>query len=327
MIPFKYCDKRRILLSLLLCVFASLRLNFFFNFFLNFYFFFSLLLQPLYGDAEQLMRTLLTLEELDREEDVVPTTYNHLLQGGYWNMPSARMGLLGEIGAGVSSVPPYRNANLRLQFLSHLEITGSYRLFCGIPDPILSPHGFGDLSERGLNVKLSLLNPEESQYALPGIAIGCDDVAGTRCFQSQYIVATQLIPAYGLELSIGYGLRRLKGVFGGVLWMPYALMRNFLSDKARTLWRPLVLGAEYDATDYRNPERELHPCGRKVSSRINIGCKYRLWNAIDLSFSYVRGQKFAFACDVVWGVGTHGEWIAKTEDPLPYKVHFVVTLA
>lgn len=278
--------------------------------------------QKLFGDADQLMRALLCVEELDKKEGIVPTTYNHLLQGGYWVMPSARMGTIGELGAGVSSIPPYRSTNLRLQFLSHLEITGNYRLFCDIPDPILSPFGYGDLSERGLNVKLTLINPEESHYALPGIAIGFDDITGTKSFRGQYLVATQLLPDYGLELSVGYGQMRIKGFFGGVLWMPYALMRNSLSDKARTWLKPLCMGAEYDATDYRNPLRELHPCGRQVSSRINWGCKYRLWDAINVSASYVRGKKFAFSCDVVWNIGTNGEWVAKTENPLPLSGSF-----
>lgn len=273
---------------------------------------------PVFGDADRLIQTLLRVEELKDEEYIIPTTYNNWLQGGYWNMPSARMGQLGEIGAGVSSVPPYRSANLRLQIFSHLEITGSYRLFRGIPDPILSKHGFGDLSERGMNVKLALINPEDSHYVLPGIAVGWDDFAGTKSFQSQYIVATQVVPKYGLEVSLGLGRKRLKGVFGGILWMPYALMKHVLTPRAQTLLRPLCMGAEYDATDYRNPHCELHPKGRAFSSRVNFGVKYRLWDAIDLSFSYVRGKKFAFACDVVWNIGACGEWIPKTEDPLPF---------
>lgn len=234
-------------------------------------------------------------------------------------MPSARMGSLGELGAGVSSVPPYRSANLRLQILSHLEITGNYRLFRGISDPILSPFGYGDLSERGLNVKCSLINPEESHYTLPGIAIGFDDIAGTKSFRGQYIVATQVLPTYGLEVSLGFGQMRLKGLFGGLLWMPSALMRDYLSPTAYKWLKPLCIGAEYDATDYRNHEREPHPKGRKVSSRVNFGCKYRLWDAIDFSLSYVRGQKLAFALDVVWNIGTTGAWLVKTDDPLLFS--------
>lgn len=272
----------------------------------------------LFADADKLMRALLCVEELDRQDDIIPTTYNNFLQGGYWNMPSARMGMLGEIGAGVSSVPPYRSANLRLQILSHLEVTGNYRLFCGVPDPILSKHGFGDLSERGINIKWSLLNPEDTQYALPGIAIGLDDFTGTKSFRSEYIVATQVLPKYGLEISLGFGQKRLKGFFGGILWMPYTLIRHALTENAQKWLRPLCIGAEYDATNYRDPKCERHPKGRKISSRINFGCKYRLLDTIDLSLSYVRGEKIAFACDVVWNIGNCGEWVPKTQEPLPF---------
>ena len=90
-------------------------------------------------------------------------------------MPSARMGEEGEIGVGYGWGPPYINYSARFQLVDFLEVTGNYRIFKGVDDPILTRHGFGDYSDKGANVKLSLFSPEDSHYRLPGFAIGLED--------------------------------------------------------------------------------------------------------------------------------------------------------
>ena len=96
-------------------------------------------------------------------DETIPVTYNNLLQGGYFNMPSALMGKEGEMGLGFSYVPPYHNYNLRYQFSDRVEISGNYRVFRGVDDPILSPSGFGDRSDKGVNIKFALLTPKRKQ--------------------------------------------------------------------------------------------------------------------------------------------------------------------
>src|ERR1700727_3509473 len=77
-----------------------------------------------------LMHDLWIVHCIDQKlNETFPVTYNYLFQGGYFSMPSARMGCEGEIGAGYAKVPPYRNYNLRLQLMDHLEISGSYRIY------------------------------------------------------------------------------------------------------------------------------------------------------------------------------------------------------
>ena len=123
-------------------------------------------------DAQcNLLNDLLIVDYWNRKiNDRMPVTYNHLLHGGYFQMPSARMGAEGEIGAGFSWVPPYHNYNLRVQLTDRLEVSGNYRVFRGVEDPLLTPFGFGDLSDKGANFKLSLFQPEDSRYRLPGFA-------------------------------------------------------------------------------------------------------------------------------------------------------------
>jgi hypothetical protein len=244
--------------------------------------------------------------------DRLPVTYDHLLQGGYINMPSARMGDDGELGLGYSHVPPYINYNLRVQLTSHLEISGNYRIFKGVEDPILSPLGFGDLSDKGANVKYALFLPEDSGYALPGISLGYEDFIGTQNFKAYYIVATHVFLDYNMEISLGYGWSRIKGVFGGLSWFPFRQC-------SWTYLQGLSLAAEYDATPYKNSNIELHPKGRSQKIPFNFGLKYRLWDAFDFSLSYVRGEKWAFSGSAFYNFGYTTGFLPKIDDPLPYQ--------
>ncbi len=247
-----------------------------------------------------------------RISERLPVTYNHLLQGGYFNMPSARMGSEGEVGAGFSWVPPYHNYNLRCQFTDRLEVSGNYRVFRGVDDPVLTPLGFGDLSDKGANFKLSLFQAEDSDYTLPGIAIGFEDFMGTRSFKAQYAVITQVLLDYHLEASLGYGGGRIHGFFGGVSLMPFRRCQS-------ALLKGISIAAEYDAIPYHDPELEKHPKGREKKSPINFGVKYRLWDMFDFSASYVRGKAWAFSTSVYYNLGTTKGFLPKIDKPLPYQ--------
>lgn len=262
--------------------------------------------------GSDLMNDLIIAEYWNAKlRDKMPVYYNHLLYGGYFNMPSARMGEEGEIGLGYSTVPPYRLWNLRCQLTDRLEVTGNYRIFKGVDDPILTPLGFGDLSDKGANVKIALFRPEDSSWRLPGLAIGWEDFMGTRNFKSHYLVATKVFLEEDLELTLGYGWQRIRGFFGGALWIPFR--QSHLACLS-----PLALAAEYDATPYHREEIEKHPKGRVKKSPINFGVKYKLWEFMDLSVSYVRGCKVAASASMTYNFGHTKGFISKTDDPLPY---------
>lgn len=247
-----------------------------------------------------------------RINERLPVTYNHLLHGGYFNMPSARMGAEGEVGFGFSYVPPYRNYNLRCQLTDRLEISGNYRIFIGVEDPVLSKFGFGDLSDKGANVKFSLFHAEDSGYTLPGLAIGLEDFLGTRAFKSQYVVLTQVFIGYDLEASLGYGGDRIHGFFGGLSWMPFR-KTNY------TFLKGLSIAAEYDATPYKREDIEKHPKGRVSKTPINVGVKYRLWDQLDLSCAYVRGVAWAFSGSLYYNFGTTKGFLPKINEASPYQ--------
>lgn len=227
-------------------------------------------------------------------------------------MPSARMGQEGEIGLGYGYVPPYILYNARFQLADFVELSGNYRIFKGVKDPVLTQHGFGDFSDKGANLKLSIFSPEDSQYTLPGLAIGLEDFMGTKAFQAYYIVLTQVFLKHNLELTLGFGANRIDKWFGGMLWMPFR----------QTSWKylePLSLVLEYDAIPYHDASIERHPEGRKKYSPLQLGVKYRAWDYIDLSFAYIRGDKWAFTVSSFYNFGETKGLIPKINDNLPYR--------
>ena len=265
------------------------------------------------NEQSNLMQDLLVVDYWNQKlVERQPVTYNHFLQGGYITMPSARMGEEGEVAVGYSWVPPYTNYNLRLQLLDRLECSLNYRIFNGVSDPVLGSFGFGDFSDKGANVKFSLFSAEDSKYELPGLAIGFDDFMGTKAFNSQYIVLTQVFLNHNLEVSLGCGRHRIKGLFGGISWMPFRKSCNaYLEGLSLTL--------EYDATPYKDSEIEMHPHGRVKRSPWNFGVKYRLWDNVDLTLSRIRGDALAFSASLFYNFGSTKGIIPKIEDALPYK--------
>ncbi|MCB1118347.1 MAG: YjbH domain-containing protein [Chlamydiia bacterium] len=253
-----------------------------------------------------LVDDLMIVDWVDRRvNDPFPVQYNLLFQGGYINMPSARMECEGRIGIGYSSIPPYRLYNLRCQVTNFLEVSGNYRVFKGIPDPILSDFGFGNKADKGVNVKLSLLKPEDSLYKLPGIAIGAEDFLGTQTFKSKYVVVTHVLPDYNFEASVGLGAKRIKGWFGGALWMPWR-------HSCYRWLQPIALVAEYDATDTKH---DPHPDGRKTQTPINFGLNYRFNDIFQFSANYIRGKAFAGSLSATYNFGYCEGFLPKIDNP------------
>ncbi len=263
-------------------------------------------------ESDNLFNDLQIVEYINRKlAQRMPVTYDFYQQGGYFNMPSARMGESGEIGFGYSHVHPYKNYSLRAQLFKRLEVSGSYRVFKGVDDPILTPLGFGDLSDKGANLKLALLIPEDSEYRLPGLAIGLQDFIGTKNFLAKYIVLTQVFINHNLEVSLGYGTNRIKRLFGGMLWMPFRKSDNpYIKD--------IAFVAEYDATPYKDPEIEKHPRGRVKKSPINFGFKYRLWNQFDFAVSYIKGHTLAYSVSTFYNFGKTRGFLPKIDTPQLY---------
>ncbi len=264
------------------------------------------------SDIDRLIQDLQLVKKIDTEVyETLPTNYGYNLVTGYFNMPSARMPQVGMGSMQYAHLPPYDVWSLGFQFFQRLEISGSYYIFLGVPDPGLM-NGFGDYSDRTANFKIALLLPEDSNYYLPGVAFGMLDFFGSKNFSAQYIVATQVIRSLNLELTLGYGKDRIKGIFGGLAYYPFRKTNI-------SLLKGLMLATEYDHNDYENPEHEPSPFGRSVKSRINVGFHYSLFDLFTFSLSSVRGEKVAFAFNLHYNLGQSKGLFEKVFDTPAYS--------
>ncbi len=260
--------------------------------------------------AAQLFRDLEIVEKINRQiYDRLPVVMNYQLQGGYFTMPSARTFDAGATAIGFAYVPPYHIWSLALQFFDHIETSGNYWIYKGVPDGAFGHLGFGDSAERAANIKLILLRKEDGFPFLPDLALGWNDFIGTCRFQSFYVVATKEFQSWNLEATLGWGKGRIRGFYGGAAWTPFRTFDSFLKN--------LTLAAEYDANHYKRHPHE-HPSGRTTKTPINIGLQYTFYDLIRLSGSTLRGEDFAGSVALQYNLGSSKGLFPKIKDPTPY---------
>jgi hypothetical protein len=86
----------------------------------------------------------------------------------------------------------------------------------------------------------------------------------------------------------------------------------------------ISLAAEYDAIPYHDEVIEKHPKGRKSKYPINFGVKWRLWDHLDFSASYIRGHALAFSASAFYNFGMTKGLVPKIDDALPYQAPVVI---
>ncbi len=259
-----------------------------------------------------LFKDLELVDSIDRHlQDELPFFQNASMMGGYFNMPSARVAKEGVVSVGAARVHPYNNYGVGFQYFDRIELALNYRVFTGITEANFGHDGFGDDAERIGNAKLVFNLPDDGIPYFPQFAIGVEDFIGTKRFNSQYIVATEMWNKANVEATLGWGRGRLKGFFGGIAWSPWRQTELlFLKN--------ISLAAEYDGFDYKNHPHE-HPDGRKVSTRINAGVTYVLGETLQVSVNSLRGEEISAMGMLRYPIGTSKGFIPKTQEPLLYK--------
>ena len=168
-------------------------------------------------------------------------------QTGLISMPDARFAPEGSWRTGLSFLRPYQSIWSGVSVFPWLETSFRYSRiyhvpgFAGTPQDPSFGRGYGDFKDKAFDAKLLVL-PERGIW--PAIAVGAQDIGGgTSIFRAPYAVASKQLGE--LDLSAGYGGRRIDGLFGGARWAPAAAPN----------WS---LVAEYDAYNYkRDPFSDL----------------------------------------------------------------------
>ena len=226
---------------------------------------------------------------------------------GLLQTPTARFAPDGEFRFGVSSVHPYNQILLGLQWLPWLETGFRYT---EVQNRLYGPESFsGDQTYKDRSVDFKLRLREEGARG-PAIAFGFRDLGGTGLFASEYLVASK---AWGeLDATLGLGWGRL-GARGG-LRNPFAALSDSFDDRPRTeargdvglerlfggrqigvfgglQWQTplpnLSLKLELDGNDYRS---EALDNDREVGTPLNVALNYRLARVADFALGLERGD-------------------------------------
>lgn len=168
------------------------------------------------------------------------------------------------VGYGYDS--PYGQLWVTSTILPALQVTGRYVSITGVPafsNSLTDPDygkGYGRYKDKVVDGKVQLW--QERDW-LPSVALGASDVFGTALFKSQYAVATKTVgAARNVEVSLGYGTKRIDGAFAGARWTPLSLPR----------WSVV---AEYNSIDYKQDYLPQATGAAKRRKGPAVGLEYR----------------------------------------------------
>lgn len=211
-------------------------------------------------------------------QDALAATPSVNGQSGYINTPSAVVETDGTFSIGYGYDSPYGQLWVTSTILPAVQVTGRYVSITGIPpfaNSQTNPEygaGYGRYKDKVIDGKVQLW--KESNW-LPAVAVGASDVFGTQLFKSQYAVATKTLgAANNLEMSLGYGNKRIDGAFAGLRWTPVSQPR----------WSVV---AEYNSIDYKQDYEPILSGAVKRRKGPAVGLEYR-WGWLGVQAS--RGR-------------------------------------
>ena len=252
------------------------------------------------------------------------SSFSHNTHGitGLVETPSARFQSDGELSFGISSEEPYNRLFGSVQFFPWLEAVvryteGQYKAY--------NPGSPQTWKDKGIDFKVRLL---EEDGAIPALAVGFSDFAGTGAYASEYIVANKMIGNFDFTIGLGWGAlgershidnpfgvfsdtfkTRGGGFSGSALGGKLRLNRFFTGESAAFFggleyFSPvpnLSLKVEYDSSMYSDAVGaciDIRDCTEDVvvESPINIALNYGFnlsqRDKLDLSLGFVRGNTF-----------------------------------
>ena len=177
--------------------------------------------------AQMLFADLPVLPEPQREPVAtrayaLAVTSNDWGNVGLLQTPTARMQPAGHVGATISGVFPYTNANVILQPTDWLEFGFRYT---DIANRLYGPEIAGTQSYKDKSVDAKLRLQQESAIA-PELAVGARDIGGTGLFSGEYLVASKRWGNWDASLGMGWGYLGGRGTIKSPL--------GFLGDAFKT---------------------------------------------------------------------------------------------
>ena len=220
-------------------------------------------------------------------------------QTGLINMPDARIAPDGTLRFGYGFAEPYPTLWSSITMLPRLELSARYTRIMGVRafpnDPAAD---FGDYKDKSFDGKFVLFR--EGSW-VPQLSIGAQDFMGTRIFDAYYAVASKRLGDF--DFTLGFGDRRIDGVFGGVRYRPKAL-------------QGLALVAEYDANDYSRDLGAQQSGAAGIKKGPGVGLEYT-WGWLTGQIAYTRENPAAMVYMAI--PLSQKDFIPKLDEPQPYS--------
>jgi hypothetical protein len=224
---------------------------------------------------------------------------NQLGQTGLINMPDARIDEEGTLRFGLSYMQPYSALWASVSFFSWLEMSGRYTEIDNVEAFVNRPDAdFGDYKDKAFDTKIRLL--KESKY-FPQITFGAQDFLGTQVFEAAFLSLSKQIGE--VDFTLGYGEKRIDGLFGGIQYTPKAL-------------KGWSFVAEYDAFDYKNEFRADQSGAEGRQGGFSVAANYR-WGWLGTQLSYQEGNDWGILGYVAIPL-QQPEFVPKIDEPKPY---------
>jgi len=227
------------------------------------------------------------------------TQPNFIGQSGLINAPDSRIADEGVWRLGYSALKPYSAMWSSVSLLPRLELSARYTSIHNITAFAgRANSNYGDYKDKAFDAKFVLRR--ESPW-LPQLTVGSQDYLGTKLFNANYVVVGKRLGDF--DISLGYGRKRIDGLFGGIAYHP---------DWAKA-WTLLL---DYDGIDYLNDYGALVSEADQRQHQSAFGVNYQ-WGWLGANLAYQARQV---------GINAHvsiplmqPQFIQKLDEPKPYS--------
>ncbi|MDQ5956567.1 MAG: hypothetical protein QG627_852, partial [Chlamydiota bacterium] len=229
--------------------------------------------------------------DLDLISDRLPFIYNYSTLGGYFYTPSARMDTMGTLATNITSTSSFQIYGMGFQFFDRIQVSVNYHIYKGMKK---------QNTDRIANIKLGLITEQDDFTYLPTLAVGIDDFIGIGGVNSPYIVMSKQFLPLNVECSLGWGRKRLQGIFAGISCSPFRKSeKGFLKN--------LSFIAEYNSNKEKSDS---------LKGKINTGLVFSAGDYFQFSLTSLGGKEVAISSCLQFPLGLNQK--IKSQDPCLY---------
>ncbi|WP_025209011.1 YjbH domain-containing protein [Hippea sp. KM1] len=230
---------------------------------------------------------------------------------GLMAIPNARVMKKNRYRFGASFVYPYWRFYGTFSPLKRLELNGLITDIIGVKG-FSNNSKYGNYKDKDIDFKYQLF--PEGKWR-PAIAIGGNDLIGTRLYASQYLVFSKQIWPFDFTIGLGNGRYGKKQLGRSKSKFEFEMLHHPIEwfKDSKLFWGiefaptdRYSLMVEYNPTEFHNQTKD--PATRKyfkkpVKSHYNFGLRWKPRKWIELDLSYQRGERFAANLSANFNIG------------------------